>query len=226
MLKIRRAHTCTIYSFQYSLLPTVVDTSRPSSSFIPSSLPSYHPTAHPSTPPTVSTSPTVAHSSHPSKSSAPITPTASPTESVAPTYEYIRPGRVDLRYVTWERLTDEQRSVASDDLKYNQQTWNELGTNQLEDLRWSYLNASQRSSASLLGYDEPSWNCFQNHFESFSWLQLEEMELDVYFAKLGWDIASWNAAYGDPPVSRLGDWDSLTGEQQPAANQLLLKKHS
>ena len=52
------------------------------------------------------------------------------------------------------------------------------------------------------------------------------MELDVYFAKLGWDIASWNAAYGDPPVSRLGDWDSLTGEQQQAANQLCFFKSS
>ena len=211
------------------------------SSSSPSSLPSYHPTIYPTTSPTVSASPTVTissqPSSHPSKSSAPtsmepteapislepteapisIEPTGSPTKSVAPTvapYKYIRPGRVDIRYVTWDRLTDDQRLIASGDLEYNRETWNELGTNPLENLRWSDLNARQQSSASLLGYDEPSWDCWLHHYESFSLGEVKELELGVYFSELG--LANL--------VSRREDWDDLTAEQQQAAGQLCFFK--
>ena len=90
--------------------------------------------------------------------------------------------------------------------------WNEIGTNPIERLRWSDLSNVQRDAAISLGFeDEASWNCWMNHWESFSWKQLHSLELTPYLRSLGWDMDSWNSQYGNPPMKRRQLWAELDG---------------
>lgn len=142
-------------------------------------------------------------------------------------YSYVRPKRNDLRFVPWNKLGRSMQLAASDQLRYTKETWDVMGSNPIENLRWSDLSDEQKDAASELGYEnEVSWNCWMNNWESFSWKQLYTLELTPYLQSLGWDMHSWNAQYSDPPMVRRGKWRDLTVDQQRDATQLCYYKSS
>lgn len=142
-------------------------------------------------------------------------------------YEYVRPKRNDLRYVPWSELARDLQVTATDNLRYTKETWDNLGSNPIEHLRWDDLSQKQQDAALELGFDdEVSWNCWINHWESFSWKQLYTLKLTPYLTSLGWDLNSWNRQYRETPVVRKQDWDGLTGEQRRNATQLCYYKTS
>jgi len=136
-------------------------------------------------------------------------------------YSYVRPERNDMRFVPWNKLERSLQLTASKHLRYTRETWDVLGSNSIEALRWSDLSDEQKNAARELGFNsQASWNCWMNHWESFSWKQLYTLELTPYLQSLGWDIHSWNAQYGDPPMKRMESWRDLSTEQRRDATML------
>eukprot|EP00986_Skeletonema_menzelii_P020481 scaffold31292_cov154-Skeletonema_menzelii.AAC.1 len=133
--------------------------------------------------------------------------------------------RVDLRWTPWDDLDRDIQIEVSEALGYNKNNWNNLKTNDVEKLRWSDLSERKKAAATMLGYDEWSWNCWINNFESFSWRQLYEWELTPYLESLGWNSQRWNSQNG-PPVLKQKRWDDLTNEQRESARQLCFYKTS
>lgn len=130
-----------------------------------------------------------------------------------------------MRWLPWNELDRDIQIEVSEALGYNKINWNNLKTNEVEKLRWSDLSERKKSAATKLGFDEWSWNCWMNNFESFSWKQLYEWELTPYLESLGWSKQKWNAQNG-PPILKRYRWDELTNEQQESAMQLCFYKSS
>jgi hypothetical protein len=60
--------------------------------------------------------------------------------------------------------------AASDGLRYTRETWDVLGTNPIEFLRYDDLSDGQREAAGIIGFvDGISWNCWQ-----VSWRERDE----------------------------------------------------
>ena len=180
--------------------PSLAPTSKPSAT--PSSSPSAQPTSSPSFSPTLSRAP----------SSAPIA--------------YSRPTRVDIRYVPWIDLPADIATTATL-LNYTRETWNDYGENPIENLNWDRLTRTQKMYAGILGYDRMSWDCWQNHYQSLRWIDLdnEGIQSKQWWEALGWDISSWNR-YDDPPLSNDNYWYFLSEEERFAAAQLCYFKRS
>jgi len=128
-----------------------------------------------------------------------------------------------MRWVPWDDLDRDIQIEVSEALEYNRISWENLKTNDVEKLRWSDLSDRKKDAAEMLGFDEWSWNCWMNNFESFSWKQLYEWELTTYLESLGWNQQRWNGQNG-PPILKTNSWDDLTSEQQQSAMQLCFYK--
>ncbi len=189
---------------------------------LPSASPSLAPTANPSASP--SSTPSAKPSPSPSSS-----PSASPTTSSAPSpspIAYSRPTRVDIRYTSWSDLPTDIATAASL-LNYTYETWNDYGENQIENLNWDRLSRTEKMYAGILGYERQSWNCWQNHYQSLRWIDLdnEGIQSKQWWEMLGWDISSWNG-YDDPPISNDKYWVFLSEEERFAAAQLCYFKRT
>lgn len=180
--------------------------------------PSLAPTVKPSTTP--SSSPSVQPTSSPS-----FSPTLSRAPSSAP-IAYSRPTRVDIRYVPWIDLPADIATTATL-LNYTHETWNDYGENPIENLNWDRLTRTQKMYAGILGYERMSWDCWQNHYQSLRWIDLdnEGIQSKQWWEALGWDISSWNR-YDDPPLSNDNYWYFLSEEERFAAAQLCYFKRS
>ena len=180
-------------------------------------------TAAPTTrPPTKrpTNSPTVSPTDYPS-----VSPSSSPTISSAPSaapIPYTRSPRVNIRYTPWIDLTPTQQNLAQQ-LDYTQETWDTIGTNEIENLDWKRLLREQKTAATQLGYTLQSWDCWQNHYQSYRWIDLdnEYTQSGQWWEMLGWDIYSWNRLNegGSPPSDDL-NWYELSVDERYAATQL------
>ncbi len=190
------------------LQPTTMPTQSPTTDS-PTVTPTVNPTEYPTT------SPTDVPSTFPS-----ISPTTSLAPSSAP-IPYVRSDRVDARYAPWDELSEAHRTSATD-LHYNQSTWEHAGTNDIEGMHHGGLNNDEKAAALELGYVDPeSWDCWQNHYENYKWIDLgvEYVQALQWWEALGWDIYSWNR-YEDPPPSDTKGWYELTDDERYAAAQL------
>eukprot|EP00984_Skeletonema_dohrnii_P001133 scaffold351_cov123-Skeletonema_dohrnii-CCMP3373.AAC.1 len=197
---------------------TANPTPKPTVSLSPSATPSSAPTANPSA------SPSSAPSAEPSPS-----PSSSPTLSSAPSsapIPYSRPPRVDIRYVPWIDLPADIATTATL-LNYTYETWNDYGANSIENLNWDRLSRNEKMYAAILGYQRESWDCWQNHYQSLRWIDLdnEGIQSKQWWEALGWDISSWNK-YDDPPASNDKYWYLLSEEERFAAAQLCYFKRT
>lgn len=139
--------------------------------------------------------------------------------SMAP-IPYSRAPRIDLRYQPWTSLTPEQQTLATQ-LDYTEQTWSVLDTNPVESLNWQRLPREQKNAARSLGFDQYSWDCWQNHFQSYRWidLNLPYIQVGQWWETLGWDIYAWNQISEQPPANEL-NWYELPADLRDAAAQL------
>lgn len=146
-------------------------------------------------------------------------PSASARPSAAP-IAYARPARVDLRYAPWAGLAPAARSHAAA-LGYDAASWEAAGTNPVEFLDWRRLTREQVHAARGLGYDQPAWDCWQNHFQAYRWIDLglPQLRAGQWWEALGWDIYAWNR-YADPPPSDGRGWYALTPPEREAAAHL------
>jgi len=93
--------------------------------------------------------------------------------------------------------------------------------NEIENLDWNRLEREQKNAAGALGYDRYSWDCWQNHYQSYRWIDLDNPYVQVgqWWDALGWDIYSWNQL-SDAPESDGMLWYELGDVQRAAAAQL------
>ena len=206
----------TVCCFQ-SVSPTMPPSVNPTE--IPTDNPTVTPTQNPTENPTIS--PTSDPSDSPSSS-----PTVSSMPSSAP-IPYARADRVDARYVPWDEL-DEGHLIAATALYYNQSTWEAYGTNIIETMNYAVLAREEKTSALALGYaDAESWDCWQNHYENYKWIDLgvQYVQARQWWEELGWDIYSWNK-YEDPPATDGKDWYDLSDDERYAASQLCYSRRT
>ena len=113
-----------------------------------------------------------------------------------------------FRFVPYNDLNHEN-SLLAGEMGYTEDTWNELGSNNIESLAFADIGAEHMQAAQTMGFTEASWNCWINHYEAFDWEELSsQIRLDV--SVLGWDINSWNSR-------------GEVGSYRPASEQLLFQ---
>ena len=77
-------------------------------------------------------------------------------------YKYVRPPRNEIRFTPWNQLSRELQALATGSLRYTKSTWDILGSNSIEHLRFDDLSDEQKEVAMALGFeDDFSWNCWQ-----------------------------------------------------------------
>ena len=73
-------------------------------------------------------------------------------------FPYIMP---PLRYQQWSSLTYDQQQIATAALQYKEQTWNDIGTADIEKRLFDDLTDFQKTYAVALGFYKNTWDCFQ-----------------------------------------------------------------
>ena len=65
-------------------------------------------------------------------------------------------------------------------------------------------------------------DCFVNHYEQFTWDQLNEKGVQEHYRALGWTQDHWEQTSfaGDLPFTEGRWWDMLTTNEKKAANKL------
>lgn len=81
------------------------------------------------------------------------------------------------------------------------------------------LTKNEKAAAKTIGWTDITWDCWQNHFSSYSWDDLQFYGLDMHYTVLGWDEESWNGE-SDPPSSHGKYWDLLNDIERENANAL------
>lgn len=120
-----------------------------------------------------------------------------------------------FRFVEW---ADSEQKVLAADANYDEDTWNNLGTNSIEDLAFGD-NQDVQSVLSQMGFEEGPWDCWMNHYNGYYWSNLEEYGIAPYFEALGWNAQAWDGPASGYPESDSKAWDELDSiEQQAAAN--------
>eukprot|EP00585_Thalassiosira_rotula_P003193 CAMPEP_0196135776 /NCGR_PEP_ID=MMETSP0910-20130528/4304_1 /TAXON_ID=49265 /ORGANISM="Thalassiosira rotula, Strain GSO102" /LENGTH=396 /DNA_ID=CAMNT_0041395965 /DNA_START=46 /DNA_END=1236 /DNA_ORIENTATION=+ len=124
-----------------------------------------------------------------------------------------------VRYTAYFRLDKTSQNIVEDKLGYSEATWNNFGIARVEKKRWSSLTSNERDGATLLGFTEGTWNCYINHYEDFSWEELEDMGMTQHYEGLGWTQAHWeNPTDGEIPYTEARWWGQLTDNEKRAAN--------
>ncbi|KAL7517547.1 hypothetical protein ACHAWX_002466 [Stephanocyclus meneghinianus] len=143
--------------------------------------------------------------------SAALFPTAA-----AQNFPYEKPAK---RYTPWQSLSSADQSTAESSLGYTPITWNVPALDPVEQFGWWQFTDAQKSGAQSLGLNEDQWDCFINHYTSYTWAELVQYDLSSAYETLGWSENSWegNAA---TPASESKWWGQLTESEKEAANQL------
>ena len=128
-----------------------------------------------------------------------------------------------LFQLSWSSLTETEKKVAQVYLKYTQDSWDQPGTNELEDNSYDDLDSNGQAGAMSLGLSGEIWDCHINHYSGYYWADLEEGGFDQYYSVLGWNIDNWEND-GPVPDTEEAYWDELTPDQQAAASAICYSK--
>ena len=200
--------------------PTGAPTARPTGS--PTVPPTGVPTDHPTDRPTWDVGSAV-------PTPVPTTgqPTSGPLTSPPSTGCRFRPfgrdiGCGDPRFTPWDYLPPFRQVFAEIKLGYTKETWNRIGTQPLERLSWELLTSDQALGAGALGFNQESWDCYQNHYWAYSWRQLEISGVQIYFVALGFDEQLWKDPNRRISVNGVDDlqWSDLSNGQKSILGEL------
>mmetsp|Transcript_15624 Transcript_15624/g.32976 ORF Transcript_15624/g.32976 Transcript_15624/m.32976 type:complete len:399 (-) Transcript_15624:52-1248(-) len=81
-----------------------------------------------------------------------------------------------IRYVPWENLSHDTKQMVVKDFGYTKGSWNYMA-NVVEGKTFEMLTRNQQESAMVLGMNEDVWDCFINHYTSYSRNELENRGL-------------------------------------------------
>ena len=141
------------------------------------------PTPTPAGPSVISAPPTTT-SNTTTEEDPTLPPTLAPTMDIASL-----PPVAEFRYVPWSAV--DSNSIAS--LGYNRTTWELPGTAAIEAAAFAtLLMTTQQQQAVELGFTEPTWNCYQNHYLAFDWSELRNAGAQRHWEALGWTESSWD----------------------------------
>jgi hypothetical protein len=152
-------------------------------------------------------------------------------------------------FYLWGDLPESIQATA-ETLNYNEDLWNNVGTNPIEkfllsDLftgvvdganEYTFGTDEKTALVTLDLYDDDSadaencWNHFVNHYRGFAWDDLGDFELEGPFGNdiveaveiLGWTKETWESdpAEGIVPESECKAWFQLSPDEQWAAQSL------
>lgn len=121
----------------------------------------------------------------------------------------------------------------SSGIGYNEARWNFVERSPAEKLSFDALLSSQQTTLARLGFDEKSYDCCLNHYDYYSWTDLERGSVDDQrlrsvisaLATLGHDQGTWD---NDEPNPATDDrsWEELSAEQRAAATTLCYSKET
>ena len=123
-----------------------------------------------------------------------------------------------FRYQYFARLSKAKQRIARSQLHYKPATWNAHGGNifaSIEKKRWNDLDTNEQDGASKLGFSRDTWDCFLNHYSSYTWDELPTAA-KLNHRILGWTRIRWDTQ--DRPPSEGKWWHELTSAEQSAAS--------
>lgn len=139
---------------------------------------------------------------------------------------YIEPDRLEYptkRYTLWSRLDSQTRNVATN-LGYNEVTWNNYGSLPIENNHFTDMTETQKEQAKKLGFDQPTWDCWVNHYEGYWWdeIQYPTVDLQEKMRKLDYNQKNWDK--GPSPSWTNRYWNGLGDEYKSEMEQLCYNK--
>eukprot|EP00578_Thalassiosira_sp_NH16_P020111 CAMPEP_0181083060 /NCGR_PEP_ID=MMETSP1071-20121207/3957_1 /TAXON_ID=35127 /ORGANISM="Thalassiosira sp., Strain NH16" /LENGTH=397 /DNA_ID=CAMNT_0023164695 /DNA_START=61 /DNA_END=1254 /DNA_ORIENTATION=- len=153
----------------------------------------------------------------PFKAAIAILASAIPAAVTATSFPYAEPA---FRYRPFHKLDTTSQNIAQEKLGYLEVTWNNHGLAPIEKKGWPALTSNERDAAVTLGFTQATWDCFINHYEQYSWEELEEKGVQEHYIKLGWTEAHWNHELESVPYTEGRWWDQLTDNEKQAANKI------
>lgn len=117
-----------------------------------------------------------------------------------------------VRFTSWNALPVEMKQYAQD-LGYTDESWNNVGTADIEQYSWDEFGSNERNALGELGFTSSTWNCYMNHYNDYSWSDLIVQDMDQAARILGYTPESWTAGGGGTTL----DWDEMDDGQQWAA---------
>lgn len=123
-----------------------------------------------------------------------------------------------FRFTTWNSLPPHYRDLAVQ-AGYEEMSWNSVGTYALEKMAWSDMtNATQRDALRDMGFDANTWDCYMNHYWSYSWIDLVVEGLHAEAQVLGFTAQLWDN--GSQVATDSSDWVGLSDGEKRAARAL------
>ena len=126
--------------------------------------------------------------------------------------------KVKQRYVEWTALPGDIRRTALSSFVYDKDSWNRMGTAEIEKRCWDDLTEQQKADAQYLGFYQRTWDCFQCHYRSYDWNDLDSDSRDA-LQVLGWSQEMWETDDETPP-SYDNEWDRLSEPEKSVAPTL------
>ena len=124
-------------------------------------------------------------------------------------YPYSYPS---IRFVEWNDLTFDTKHMLETGLGYTKSSWNYMNA-EIESKKFDQLTRkAQKTLMRGLSMDSYVWDCFINHFSSYSRQELKNLGLDQYTNVLS------NVSYQR--------WSELKEDEQYAATQLCFSQHT
>ncbi len=123
------------------------------------------------------------------------------------------------RFIEWTLLNETDQKYALNNLDYSQDSWNNPGSNSVEEWSFHDLYDSEVEGALGLGIDGEAWDCHINHYYGYWWSDLVKDGYDEYFSILGWDEDKWDNGSSAPETEGM-EWDDMSAEQRAAAEQV------
>ena len=142
--------------------------------------------------------------------------TVSFSSTTAQDFPYPRP---DIRYTSFEALSVADQITVQNALDYTPITWNVHGLAPVETLGWWQFSSDQKAGAEALGFTENTWDCYINHYMTYTWDELAAFGLTSSIETLGWSQDSWEGN-GESPDTESKWWGQLTNAEKDAARNL------
>ena len=99
-----------------------------------------------------------------------------------------------FRYTPWDSLSSYMQGLASM-AGYTIDTWDNMGSSNFEGMAWSDLESDAKGALKEMGFYESTWDCYVNHYSSYSWSELVQEDLGAAARVLGVSVRATTNAF-------------------------------